>query len=86
MISTFASTINLMLMSRATAEYIIGFVCSYTLNLISIELEHEWSYVMRNFFLLNYSIQVIKSIYGRLNSEVEVVFNLLQNSFNANIP
>lgn len=85
MISTFASTINLILTFRAIAEYIIGFVCCYTLNLISIKLEHEWSYTTRNFVLLNYSIQVIKSIYGRLNIEVEVS-NLLQNSFNANIP
>lgn len=56
MISTFASTINLILTFRAIAEYIIGFVCSYTLNLISIKLEHEWSYTTRNFVLLNYSI------------------------------
>lgn len=61
MISTFASTINLILMFRAIAEYIIGIVCFYTLNLISIKLEHEWSYIARNFVLLNYSIQAIKA-------------------------
>lgn len=32
-----------MLMSRAIAEYEISFVCSYTLNLISIKLDHKWS-------------------------------------------
>lgn len=64
MTSTFPPIINLMLMSREIAEYTIGFVFSHILNLNSIQVEHERSYVTRNFVLLSTVYKVIKSIYG----------------------
>lgn len=53
-----------MLMSRAIGEYTIGFVFSSVLNLNIIQVEHERSYVTRDFVLLSIVYKVIKSIYG----------------------
>lgn len=64
MTSTFPPIINLMLMSRAIGEYTIGFVFSSILNLNIIQVEHERSYVTRDFVVLSIVYKVIKSIYG----------------------
>lgn len=59
-------------MSRAIGEYTIGFVFSSVLNLNIIQVEHERSYVTRDFVLLSIVYKVIKSIYGWLNIEVKL--------------
>lgn len=72
-------------MSRAISEYVIGFVFSYTWNVSVSNLNR--SYKTRNFILLNFTIWSNKEHLWMIKYWCEVeAFNILQNSFNANLP